>query len=195
MGIRVIEFKTEYRTGKDPIDWVQFTGSDAYSETGQVTSATWERVSKLQPPETLQNDSDGLKMAALRHAWSQIEPHYEAWKAGNVLPESGTPLAAWGGVNASQIGALKGIGIQTVEALAGLKDSGMPAILPNMRELRRMAQTWMESRPQAERDAKMAELEAQNAAMMEMLAEMKAERDDTEEKPRRGRPPKVSEAA
>jgi hypothetical protein len=195
MGIRVIEFKTEYRTGKDPVDWVLYTGSDAYSETGQVTSATWERVKKLCPPEHMENDGDGLKMASLRHIWSQIHPHYEAWKAGNVLPESGTPLAAWGGVNASQIAALKGIGIQTVEALAGLKDSGMPAILPNMRELRGMAQRYMEGRPQAERDAKMAELEAQNAAMMEMLAEMKAEREDTEEKPRRGRPPKVSEAA
>jgi hypothetical protein len=195
MGIRVIEFKTEYRAGKEPLDWVHFTGSDSYSETGQVTSSTWERVKKLIPPAQLENDGDGLKMASLRHTWSQIEPHYEAWRAGNVLPESGTPLAAWGGVNASQISALKGIGIQTVEALAGLKDSGLPAILPNMRELRSMAQGWMEGRPQAERDAKMAELEAQNAAMMEMLAELKAERDDTEEKPRRGRPPKVSEAA
>lgn len=174
MGIRVIEFRTDYRPGKEPLEWVHYTGSDSYSENGQLSSSTWERVKKLQPPEQIENDPDGLKMAALRYIWGQIEPHYLAWKEGNELPESGTALAAWGGVTGSQIAALKGVGIQTVEDLAGLSDSNMKAVLPNMRDLRTMARQWMEGRPQAEQAAKMAELEAQNAAMMEMLAELKA---------------------
>ncbi len=174
MGIRAIEFKTEYRPNKPPVEWVLYAGSDSYSENGQLSSSTWERVSKLRPPEVLENDTDGLKMAALRYVWSQIEPAYEAWKSGEEMPETGTPLAAWGGVSASQIAALKGIGIKTVEDLAGLSDSNMKAVLPNMRDLRTMARQWMEGRPQAERDAELAELKAQNAAMMEMLAELKA---------------------
>jgi hypothetical protein len=174
MGIRAIEFKTEYRPNKPPVEWVLYAGSDSYSENGQLSASTWERVSKLRPPEVLENDTDGLKMAALRYVWSQIEPAYEAWKSGEEMPETGTPLAAWGGVSASQIAALKGIGIKTVEDLAGLSDSNMKAVLPNMRDLRTMARQWMEGRPQAERDAELAELKAQNAAMMEMLAELKA---------------------
>ena len=196
MGIRVIEFKTDYRAGRDPVDWVHYTGSDSYSENGQLSSSTWERVSKLRPPEQLENDTDGLKMAALRYMWEQIGPSYEAWKAGEVMPESGVPLAAWGGVSASQIAALKGIGIKTVEDLAGLSDSNMKAVLPNMRDLRTMARQWLERKPDADRDAEMAELKAQNAAMMEMLAELKAvqSNDEPADKPRRGRPPKTEAA-
>lgn len=198
MGIRVIEFRTDYRPSKEPLEWVHYTGSDSYSENGQLSSSTWERVKKLQPPEQIENDPDGLKMAALRYIWGQIEPHYLAWKEGNELPESGTALAAWGGVNASQITALKGIGIKTVEDLAAISDSNVKAVLPNMRELRTLARQWLEGRPQAERDAEIEQLKAQNAAMLEMLAEMKAaraEEDPAQDKPRRGRPPKVSEAA
>jgi len=196
MGIRVIEFKTEYRIGRDPADWVHYSGSDAISENGQLSSSTWERVSKLRPPEQLENDPDGLKMAALRYIWGQIEPHYTAWKAGETLPDSGTPLAAWGGVTASQIAALKGVGIKTIEDMAGLSDSNMKNVLPNMRELRTLARQWIDRRPDAERDAEMAELKAKNEAMMEMLAELKAERsaEVDADKPRRGRPPKAEAA-
>jgi len=184
MGIRVIEFKTEYRNGKPPVEWVHFTGSDSLTETGQVSLSTWERVSKIRPPEALENDMGGLKLAALRHTWDQIEPAYLAWKQGEELPETGTPLAAWGGVNGSQINALKGIHIRTVEELAGLSDSNMKAVLPNMRELRAMARQWLDRKPEAEQQAMIADLQAQNAAMMEMLAEMQAD------KPKRGRPRK-----
>jgi hypothetical protein len=215
MGIKVIEFKTEYRTGKDPVDWVLYTGTDSITESGQIAAATWERVEKLRPPPIIDNDGDGLKMAAIRHLWDSIEPKYNAWKQGEAMPETGTPLAAWGGVSATQIDALKGVGIKTVEDLAGLSDSNMKMVLPNMRDLRTMAKQWMERRPEAEREAKLAELEAQNAAMMEMLAELQSQRFqggpysgggdalaplveagiiDQEDKPRRGRPPKAEAA-
>jgi hypothetical protein len=194
MGIRIIEFKTEYRTGKDPVDWVHYTGTDSITEAGQVAASTWERVAKLCPPEEMENDSDGQKIAAIRGLWAQIEPAYDAWRQGEQMPETGTPLAAWGGVSGSQIAALKGIGIKTIEDLAGVSDSNMKMILPNMRDLRTMAKQWLDRRPEAEREAKLAELEAQNAAMMEMLAEMKTMQEADQDKPRRGRPPKAEAA-
>lgn len=214
MGIRVIEFKTEYRPGKDPVDWVLFASTDSVTDTGQMAAATWERVGKLRPPESIENDAGGLKMAAMRYLWGAIEPRYDAWKQGESIPEHGTPLAAWGGVSAAQANVLKGIGIKTVEDLAALSDSNFKAVLPNMRDLRTLARQWLEGRPQVEREAEIAELKAQNAAMMEMLAELKAaqasqfdSRDSfltsgeytppdilTGDKPRRGRPPKVEAA-
>jgi hypothetical protein len=192
MGIKVLEFKTEYRIGKDPVDWVSYTGSDSFTEAGNVSSATWERVEKMRPPEYLENDNDGLKLAALRHLWAAIGPAYETWKNGEVMPETGTPLAAWGGVNAGQIEALKTIQIRTVEELAEMSDSNMKMILPNIRELRNMARQWIERRPEHERDAKFKELEERNAAMAAMLEELMAAKED--DKPRRGRPPKAEAA-
>ena len=172
MDIMVLRFKTEYRTGKPDLHWVEFTSRDALDEGGHPRHSTWEMVNKLRPPEMVNNDDGGLKMAALRSQWAQIEPHYEAWKAGNVLPDNGTPLGAWPGVNADQADALRTVGLQTVEAVANASESVLAnPPLPNMREIKRQAGIWLEGRSNADMAARLAELEAQNAAMLEMLAE------------------------
>jgi len=188
MDIMVLRFKTEYRTGRPDVDWVEFTSRDALDEGGHPRHSTWEMVNRLRPPEYLKNDDGGLKMAALRSQWAQIEPAYLAWKEGASLPETGTALAAWPGVNADQADALRAVGLTTVEAVAAASESILMAPpLPNMREIKRQAGIWLEGRDNAAMAARLAELEAQNAAMLEMLA------DRTEPKRGPGRPPKQAE--
>jgi hypothetical protein len=195
--IRVIQFRTEYRPGKEPLDWVEFTSSDAVNDSGQAMHTTWEVVKRIMPPEDIPNDDGGFKMAAMRSQWNQIGPAYESWKSGEEAPESGTPIAAWAGVNTDQAAALRGVGIKTVEAMAAVSEGILSKpILPNMRELKRQAAMWLEGQSSAALAAQIAELQAQNAAMLEMLAERAAEADDeAENKPRRGRPRKEEASA
>lgn len=194
MDIKVIKFKTVYATGKPPVEWVEFTSKGAIDESGKPRHTTWERVKALMPKDVMSNDDGGLKEAALRSQWAQIEPSYLAWKADETLPETGTPLTAWAGVNDDQVDVLKSVGIRTVEDLAACPEAlvSRPP-LPTMRELKRQAGIWMESRGGVEMAAKMADLEAQNAAMLEMMAEMRLNQEPEKRGP--GRPRKEAEAA
>jgi hypothetical protein len=188
LRIKVIQFKTEYKTGKEPVDWVEFTSGDAMSDSGVPMHSTWEQVRRITPPDFIENDDGGLKLAALRSQWNQIEPHYLAWKSGQDIPESGTALGAWPGVNADQAEALRGVGLKTVEAVAAVGEAILSRPpLPNMREIKRQAALWLEGQDGAIMSARVAELEAQNAAMLEMLAEK------AEVKRGPGRPPKQAE--
>jgi len=176
LRIRVIQFKTEYKPGKPPVDWVEFTSGDAMSDSGVPMHSTWEQVRRIMPPEFIENDDGGLKMAALRSQWAQIEPHYEAWKKGQDVPTSGTALGAWPGVNPDQADALRSVGLVTVEAVANATETILARPpLPNMREIKRQAALWLDGQDSAAMSLRVAELEAQNAAMLEMLAEQKTE--------------------
>jgi len=193
MDLRILEFKTEYSIGKPDVDWVHFTSRDAMTESGAITHSTWEKISRITPTESISNDDNGLKMAAMRSQWAQIEPAYLAWKQGQVLPETGTPLGAWPGVNTQQAEALKSVGLHTVEAIASATESVLSKPpLPNMREIKRQAVAWLEGRDAAEQAATIAQLQEQNAAMLEMLAELQ---DGKEEKRGPGRPRKEEIAA
>lgn len=192
MSIRIIGFKAEYPLGKPQVDWVHFTSRDAMTENGAITHSTWEKISRLIPTESRSNDDEGLKMAAMREQWKQIEPEYLAWKNGQSLPESGTPLGVWPGVNQQQAEALKSVGLRTVEDVSAASEALLARPpLPNMRELKRQAAAWLEGRSAAEQALTIAELQEQNRAMLEMLAELQAERPEGEPKRGPGRPKKV----
>mgnify|MGYP001810884468 CR=1 FL=1 len=112
--IRILKFRTEYRAGKAPRDWVEYTAQDGITGDGHLTHSTSEIVAKMIPPE----DGDGLKVAAMRAIWEQVSPAYEAWKKGLEVPEHGTPLGVWPGVSSEQAEALRSVGIKTVEDVA-----------------------------------------------------------------------------
>jgi hypothetical protein len=188
--IRVLAFETQYSAAGVPTDWVHYTSGDAFSEAGQVTHSTWEKVSRLMPPASLANDDGGDKMNALRGQWQQIEPHYSAWKAGSEIPDDGTPLGAWPGVSSVQAEVLRKVGLNTVQKVAATPEAMLSRPpLPNMRELRSQALLWLESRDKAALEKQLAEQSEQIAAMMEMLAERETEKRGP------GRPRKEAEAA
>lgn len=175
MDIKIIRFKTEYTAGKPPHDMVEYAARDAIDESGNPRATTWARISQIQPPEHISNDDGGIKMGYMRAFWDQIGPKYERWKANDEIPMDGTPLAVWPGVNADQAEALRDIGIVTIEAVANVSEAVIASPpLPNMREIKRQAQLWLDGRGDVALQARLAELEEQNAAMLTMLEEKSA---------------------
>lgn len=186
----VLEFRAEARPDGTLTDWVHFAGRDGFNESGQVTTSTWARVKDLQPNESIRGDDDGLRFRSLMEVWKGIEPAYQAWKAGLDVPEVGTPLAAWPGINKQELTVLHRIGLRSVEDVAEMREAvAAGGALPNMRAIKANAAEWLKGRDAETLQTRIADLEARNAAMMEMLEQA------TETKRGPGRPRKEVEAA
>lgn len=207
---------TQYKQDPDdaakyaPIDWVE------YGQIGNLDrSTTIDRISRLRDCLIpLADNADPAVMMA--HArWEAIKPHYDAWKAGEEMPEVGTPLAAWNAVTHEQASVLKSNGVRTVEEVASLTDTHIDRIrVPRLRDLITQAQQFLEAADAnrvansiAKRDeqinAQQAEIAEQRDTIAELmrkvdaLANMVADtsEDETSVKRGPGRPRKAAEAA
>lgn len=184
--IRVMEFKTEYRVAKEPIDWVLIAPLGAEFEKTQ----TWHRVSKIMPDADMDPDKAGsATYQDMIAKWAIIGPAYNAWKSGNELPEDGTPLSAWSGVTSEQAKFMRSVGIRTVEEVRDMGEATVEKLrFPNARKLPALAASWLDGEQVAEKDAKILEMQAKMDAMAEMLEEQM--KKDAADKPKRGRPAK-----
>jgi hypothetical protein len=181
--IKVLKFETKYElndaTG-------QYDKARDYVTYAPLHSAQYtqieERIDFMKPPERLRRDDGhqaGKKMDFLRHRWSMIAPKYDAWKTGNEIPEYGTPLAAWPGVNQAQAEVFKAMGVRTVEEVAAIPDGILSRVpLPNTRDLVKQAKAFLEAADQNaaahrlnDQDRKIAELQEQLEAAMSILNE------------------------
>lgn len=106
--------------------------------------------------------------------WDIVEPHYEAWKKGNELPEDGTALAAWNGVNAEQADVLKAQGIRSVEDLAMVPDSMIEKLGMGMRAARDAAKRWVAATDTRTLAASMADKDAEIEALKQQMADLMA---------------------
>jgi len=174
---RVVDFRTQYRPGKEPVDMVLVAPAGAAYERQQ----TWHRVAKLKPPENVSDaERNSEKYMDLAAKWSVVGPAYDAWRNQQDLPEEGTPLEAWSGVSADQAAFMRKMGIRTVEDVRDMGDRALEELRwPNSRKLPELAKRWLEGEAISEKDAKIAEMEEQMAAMKELLEERM-------EKPKRG---------
>lgn len=179
MPIRADRFWTQYRTGKPDVDYVEIR------IPGDKHTTAVHRVKDIMPPEEPNPDSESDQY--LLERWEIIGPAYNAWKSGSEVPEHGTPLAAWAGVRPEQADVLRSLGIRTVEEVADMTDSMVSQVrFPNARQLPIMARAFIGNADAAAKDAEMAELREQLAALKASIEE---------DKPKRGRPRKVEEAA
>lgn len=160
------------------VDWVCFAPSSAMGPTG-----TWERVEHIQPdPSILQADPMNRKGQFMKARWDSIKPAYEAWKLGQEVPTTGTPLGAWPGLSPEQADGFRKLGYRTVEEVRDLTDGQADRIpMPNIRALRRQAASFIENlgvAVAAERDRakdeQMASMAQQMAEMREEMARMQA---------------------
>lgn len=195
--IRVIGFKTTYGTlpkrGSDPLndrvdakgfllddqgkrimeraaeDWVTFAPAHSPLATGNT-----ERVRHLIPdPTRVGEDQDGAKLVFMAARWAQIEPAYDAWKKGQDLPISGTPLTVWPGLNADQVAVLRQVGIRSVEEIRDLSETQISRVpLPNVRELKQQAYLFLENTGAAAAAAREVEKDQIIASMQERMADM-----------------------
>lgn len=188
--IRVLEFRTTYRVGKEPYDEVLIAPVGADFEKTQ----TWHRVKNIRPPESVDSQTaESLSYKDMKAKWTIIGPAYEAWRNGQELPETGTPLEAWSGVTADQARFMRNMGVRTVEDVRDAGDATLEKLkFPNARQLPKLAKSWLEGAAVAEKDAQIAEMEERMKAMQELLEEKMGEA-----KPKRGpgRPKKETEAA
>lgn len=180
--IRIVEFETRYAPGKDPVDWVCLAPQgEAFLKT-----QTWHRVAELNPANFRPHKREGMSYEDAKAKWSVIGPAYEAWRAGNEIPTTGTPLEVWAALSPEQVKLLKALDVRTVEDVRDMGDNTMSKLrMPNARQLPKLAADFLSGATSAEKDAKIAELEERMAAMTELLEERLAA-----EKPKRGRPPK-----
>lgn len=137
--------------------------------------------------------------------WDVIKPHYDAWKKGEEIPTTGTPLAAWQGISRHQIEAVRVHGIYTVEDMAQMTDAVLQKVGGlGLAAVREAARAWDAAKDTrnitahlAEKDAEIAELKAQMSDLMELIRSGGAVAKDDEEtvKRRPGRPRKEDVAA
>jgi len=165
----IIKFKSEPRVGKSPVDWVLLAPP---GESRQSTQ-TWHRVAKLIPlahPTEVEARSDSY--LAMKGRWERIGPHYDAWKSGQEIPETGTPLGAWSGVSQEQAEIFKSFSVRTIEDVSTLSDGLLQRIpIPDVRRLKLIAAEYLEQRPMADMQQELIAANERMAAMEEMLAE------------------------
>lgn len=177
MNVRIVDFKQEMNSKGEVVDWVLYGPGDDLQKT-----QTWARVKELIPPEKFERDSGGIKEKHMRWMWEQIEPAYKAWKDGEEIPVTGTPLGAWAGANKSQVKALKVAGIKTVEEVRDMPESMIGKVrIPDIRALITQAKIYLENQDKAqlarqadEQSKKIDGLEAKLEEALSMLAEKEA---------------------
>jgi hypothetical protein len=165
-------------------------------EYGPIGSAgrthTTERIDILSKPQRIAGANPAVTAAKVM--WDFIKPRYDAWKTNQVLPETGTPLAAWNHLTPEQAEILRVNGIRSVEDVSTLTDAHIQRIpIPNLRGIIEASKKFLDS---ADVNKFAAEMKAKDetiaalTARVDQLAEMVAN-------PKRGpgRPPKVEEAA
>ena len=183
--------KTEFR------DWIVYT---QFGERKNMT--VHRRVSEFQKIRWTGKPNRDVPAQMMKAKWDALKPHYEAWKNGNPLPETGTALIAWSGITDGQRQKLAEIDIKSVEGLAEATDNMLDRIqLHNKHALREAAKDWLIDREgqvareeAARRKAELEAMQADRLEMMQMMAEMKSELDamksDKGDQPaKRGRKP------
>lgn len=181
--IRIWKFETRYK-GDRGEDWVLISPT---GEAGNRTQ-TWHMVKTIRPPEEI-GDDEGLSMKAMRAKWEVIGPAYAAWKEGNEIPENGTPLVAWPALDAGKVEALKRAGIRTVEEVRSMNEATMKALpFPEARKLPKLAGQWLDGQG----EARMAETIEQQKEQLDAMAQMIADLQAAQEKPKRGKAEKAA---
>lgn len=131
-------------------------------------------------------DKKNIIVRAVREEEKMRFPElYNKWKQNreqDVL--DGYPLNEWTHVSPSMVEELRYLGFRTVEHVAGASDA-VCSKFAGLQELKRRAQAWIEIRAKEapleqaqtelnKRDEKIAAMEAEMAAMRQMMAELKA---------------------
>lgn len=173
-AIRPLRFWTEYepdanKPGEqraiDKVEWVKIGD--------RMGATTVARVSHLMARKGFKN-----KQYEAAIEWQVIQPAYERWKANEEIPENGTPLAAWPGVDRVLVDALKKLNILSVEDFVGASDHAFSAIpIPDLRKRRKAAEDFLLAQGDqaiveaelAKRDQKIASQETALADMQEQI--------------------------
>jgi len=170
-AIRIIEFREEYKILPD-------------GTTKVIEKLEWCRPGAANMATNVLLITDKVKAAP---GWETVAHHYDRWKAGQEIPETGTPVGAWPGLTPDQVRAFKSAGIKTVEDIAIMTDRMKSSVkLPGLERLKAEAKMFLEAKDQRGVEIRLQQQHDEIEALKAMLAER------LEDAPkRRGRPPKV----
>lgn len=85
-----------------------------------------------------------ISMQRIPREWvEQYKKQYGAWKNGQELPVSGTPVRGWGVISPAKQETLIAMHILTVEDLAEINDEGVKRIGMGAVELKTKAKAWL----------------------------------------------------
>jgi hypothetical protein len=100
-----------------------------------------ERVASEWFDSLAQNVQEGRFPMEWLHRFRES---FAAWKAGQAIPEHGTPIRNWSVPSPAQIRSLTDAGITTVEDLANCNEEGLMRVGMGGRSLRDRARAWLE---------------------------------------------------
>lgn len=198
IAITIHKFEDQYRVKddgtKERYDVVVF------SPRGDIKTRIKTPVANLSKVLPVEDAGDNIAYLSAARLWAVVEPQYQHWLANNALPESGTPLAAWGGLTKAQAQVFQNAGIRTVEDIANASDIVLTKVgIADSHRIRDLAQKYLGSEDDVQSAAKLTKLEAENAELREQMGEMmrmmrEMQASSEEEQPRRrGRPRKEAE--
>lgn len=82
--------------------------------------------------------------------WSVLQPFYDAWKKGQEVPVTGTPLSAWPGCSPADKERFNFLRLYTVEDVANMTDNDCDRFGIGAREKKALAKAYLEAGNQQE---------------------------------------------
>lgn len=163
-AIQVMGFHTEY--SPDPGDPSKNRAIDfvTWVKIGDASGASnVERVDLLKPrtrrAKTYKNHLGQERFLSGRQLqaapeWLIVEPHYEAWKKGEKLPDIGTLIISWPGADRRLSDALKKINILTLEEFVNAGPAIMERVpMPGIQRLQLEADNFLKAQKDGARVA------------------------------------------
>jgi hypothetical protein len=168
------------------IDYVPVKGGSGLKEVEKV------RIGRKGDQSYERTETVERMMRGENQEWRVFKPYYDHWKQGSAAPLNGTPLAAFPGATPQLVKALEAFHIKTVEDGANLNDDTMTRVnLPGLRRFKQDCKAYLDAKASTSIVAgEIAELRDENAKLKQQMQAL-LERLD-EDKPKRGRPPKVA---
>lgn len=146
--------------------------ADATKAAGHVVfdQETWVEL-------TIPSGGGGMPSVTPMRSTPTLEREYpeafKAFKNDEATPVNGTPLKEWPLIQVHQIEVLERLGIRSIEDLHAVGENIVQGAAPGMGELKRKAKSWIEAANTtgkkatalADKDQKIADLEAENIAL------------------------------
>lgn len=142
---------------------------------------TWRVADEIGPCVVADGDlTDDTSARQICECFRDGEPQDEDDEANaRLIAAAPDLLAAWSSINADQVKMLHASGLKSVEDVRDITENQIGKIkLPNIRDLKKMAQLYLDglgsaqaAEREAARDAEMASMREQLAAAMQLLEE------------------------
>jgi hypothetical protein len=125
--------------------------------------------------------ADEVNRERFRPDWLQlIRQNFAAWKEGQELPVSGTPIINWPGLSPAQLKNCQSLGLRAVEDVAAMNEETIGRLGMGGRALKQRATDWLATRADSGIAAEQmsalrednARLKEQNEALMKSVKEL-----------------------